>query len=179
MASSKVLGSSVCLACSPHVYTRSLQGLLSSSIVQSPVVEGQVRWHCRCSCEAFFLSVRWCCDGVGTRPGCLTPLKWMNGLIPVTQTDEKRESSLDTLVPLDGSKHHTMIAKRLFVFCLSFLTAHDKLFTFYSLPVTNLTFYQLLGYCQGDILRTWCNLWCIQYELQTLVQSRWFKKKYT
>lgn len=53
------------------------------------------------------------------------------------------------------------------VFCFSFLTAHDKLFTFYSLPVTHFTFYQLLRYCQGDIIRTWCNLWCIQYELQT------------
>lgn len=113
-------------------------------------------------------------DGVVTRPGCLKVLKWMSGLVPVTQTDGMRESSCYTPVPLDGSKHHTMIAQRLFVLYFSFLTAHDKLFTFYSLPVTHLTFYQLLGCCQGDVIRTWCHLWYIQYELQTLVQSRWF-----
>lgn len=78
---------------------------------------------------------------------------------------EMRGSSCYTLVPLDGSKHHTNSPT--IVFCFSFLTAHDKLFTFYSLPVTHFTFYQLLRYCQGDIIRTWCNLWCIQYELQT------------
>lgn len=161
-----------------HVLLMSAQVLsrVSCPIVQSPVVEGQVRWHCRFSCEAFFLSVRWRCDGVVTRPGCLTPLKWMNGLFPVTQTDERRESSCYTLVPLDGSKHHTMIVQLLFVFCFSFLTAHDKRITFYSLAVTHLTFYKLLGYCQGDI-RSWCNLWYMQYELQTLVQSRRLKKQ--
>lgn len=102
VASSKVLGSSEWLACSPHVHMGPLQVLLSSSIVQCPAFERQVR------CEPFFLSVRWQYDEVATRQGCSTPPKWVNGLASVTQT-ETRGSSCYTLVRLDGSKHHTVI----------------------------------------------------------------------
>lgn len=48
-----------------HVLPMSARVLsrVSCPIVQSPVVEGQVRWHRRFSCEALLL---WLCDGFVT-----------------------------------------------------------------------------------------------------------------
>lgn len=97
-------------------------------------------------------SVRWRCDGVVTRPGCLTPLKWMNGPVPATQTDEMRESGCYTSLPLDGSKRHTMMSQRLFAFCFLFFRCSRQTFKLF-IHYLRLTFYQLLGYHQGDIIR--------------------------
>lgn len=138
---------------------------------KSPVVEGQVRWHRRFSCEAFWLcwlAMRWGCDA--HRSPASKADEW-------TRSEARREERKLLLhIRFTRWQQTPHNDSPTIAFCFSFLTAHDKLFAFYSLPVTRLTFHQLLGYYQGDIVRSWCNLWYIQYELQTLVQSRWFLK---
>lgn len=99
----------------------------------------------RVSCPLLLSKVLWLRDIVAS-----AAMRWGCDAARSSHASEVDEWTRSyTSVPLDGSKHRTMIAQRLFVFCFSFLTAHDKLITFLLITCDTLNFLPASGFLPG------------------------------